>query len=189
MDKKDIYEHLAKIYLDTTPAASRKKPAANKNRKRYFFVAIPFVVGIGAFLLLVSFRGHPLMPAAQTSMVLAGDSIKFNFNLDAAKKQVYSLDLKSANLNGYKTLAFSVRDSNYHDAISCRVEFTNAYREKGEIYFTGISDKWKEFRLALADFKTITDWSEVSGLSFAIEEWNTRDNKGILFIDDVRLLK
>ena len=89
MDKKDIYEHLAKIYLDTTPAASQKKPSANKRHHRYLFLAIPFAVGIGVFLLLVSFRGHPMMPAAQTSLVVASDSIRLSFNLDAAKKQVY----------------------------------------------------------------------------------------------------
>lgn len=189
MDKKDIYEHLAKIYLDTTPAASRKKPAANKNRKRYYYVGLPLVAGLCVFLLLVSFRGTQMMPTAQMSMVVAADSIKLGFNLGAAKKQIYALDLKNANLSGYKTLAFSARNSNYLDAVSCRVEFTNVYKEKGEVYFTGVSDKWREYRLPLTDFKTITDWSEVTGLSFAIEEWNTRDNKGIIFIDDVRLLK
>jgi hypothetical protein len=191
MDKKDIYEHLAKIYLDTTPAAAKSKnikvPA---KRKRYFlFAAVPFAAGVFVFLLLVSFRAHPAIPFSSTSLVVAPDTIRLGFDLENAKKQVYDLDLNRLNLNECKVLVFSLRNSNYNDTLSFRVEFTNAFKEKAEMYVSDVSNKWKEYRLNLTDFKSITDWSEASKLSFIVEEWNTRDNKGILYIDNVRFLK
>jgi hypothetical protein len=191
MDKKDIYEHLAKIYLDTTPATGKKKAALStaKRKRVYLFAAIPFIAGILIFPLLVSFRGHPILPFSSTSMLISADTIKMAFDLETAKKQAYELNLKELNLNDYKVLAFALRDSNYNDTLSFRVEFTNAFKERSEIYVTGISNKWKECRLNLADFKGITDWSEMNGMSFVVEEWNTRDRKGIIFIDDVRFLK
>lgn len=190
MDKKDIYEHLAKIYLDTSPAVPKKKGIAVVSRKKYyFFAAAPFVVGTFLVLLLVSFRGHPILPFASSSLLVSSETIKMSFNLDTAKKQAYDLDLKDLNLNEYKTLVFSLRNSNYNDKLAFRVEFSNAYKERAELYVNDISNKWKEYTFNLSDFKGITDWSEMTGLSFVVEEWNTRDNKGIIFIDDVRFLK
>ena len=190
MDKKDIYEHLAKIYLDTTPPVPGKKnkKSNGKHKVYYLFAAVPFVALLFVFLLPIPFRG-PQPPLSSTSLIVASDTIKMSFNLETAKKQSYSLDLKRLNLNGYKTLVFSLRDSNYNDSISFRVEFSNVFKERAEKYVNGITNKWKEYRINLADFKGISDWSEMAGLSFIIEEWNTRDNKGILFIDDVRFLK
>lgn len=190
MDKKDIYEHLAKIYLDTSPSTKKNVEKSSKKRNIYYlYASIPFAAGILIFLLIASFRSHPALPLSQTSMVVSDETIKLGFNLQAAKKQVYDLDLKNLNLHSYKALVFSLRDSNYNDTLSFRIEFTNAFKEKAELYVKDVSNKWKEYRFELSDFKGITDWTEVTGLSFVVEEWNTRDNKGILFIDNVRFLK
>ncbi len=190
MDKKDIYEHLAKIYLDNTPSVSAKKPplVAKNRRNLYLIAAVPFVVGLFAFFLLVSFKSR-MLPLGSTSLVVSPDTVRMSFNLDTAKKQSYELDLKHLNLNDYKTLVFSMRDSNYNDKLSFRIEFTNAFKERSEIYVNDVSNKWKEWRLALNDFKGISDWSEVTRLSFIVEEWNTKDDKGIIYIDNIRFLK
>ena len=191
MEKKDIYEHLARIYLDsTTPAAKKKSNQRTKSLKNYFFyAAIPLVAGVTIFLLLVSFR-PTLKPVSQTSLVISQEPIKFSFNLDpSAKKQVYDIDLKRLNLAGYTTIVFSLKDTNNKDSLAFRVEFSNAYNERSEMYIRNIDDKWKEYKVSLADFKGITDWTEMAKLSFAIEEWNTKDNKGILYIDNVKFVK
>lgn len=190
MDKKDIYEHLAKIYLDTTPpgAGKKKQKSSGKHKAYYFFAAAPFVVLCSAFFLHMPFRG--VQPSlSTTSLIVSSDTIKMNFNLGTAKKQCYALDLNRINLNGYKTLVFSLRNSNYNDTLSFRVEFANAFKERAEQYVNGITNKWKEIRINLSDFKGISDWSEMNTLSFIVEEWNTRDHKGIIFIDEVRFLK
>ena len=78
---------------------------------------------------------------------------------------------------------------NISDTISLRVEFTSAYKEKSEVYVKNIPYRWQELTFNLSDFKNITDWSEIKDMSFTVEEWNTRENKGIVYIDNVRVLK
>jgi len=197
MDKKDIYEHLAKIYLD----ASLKRK--NKNRKSPTLKNL-FIISIAAiFLLAVSLivsltknkniltaksqGNHPLN--TELALVLQPDIVKLNFNFDPAKKESYTLFLNKLNAARFSTLGFSVKNVDYQDNVTLRVEFSNIFNEKSEVYIKDISHKWKDYKIPLSDFKYINDWSEMSNLSFVVEEWNVRGNKGIVYIDNVRLLK
>ena len=86
-------------------------------------------------------------------------------------------------------MAFSAKKVNYEDSISLRVEFVSAFKEKSEIYFKNISHKWQEYKIDLAQFKNISDWSDMSDLAFIIEEWNAREKKGVVYVDNVRFIK
>ena len=46
--------------------------------------------------------------------------------------------------------------------ISLRVEFTNAFRERSEVYLRNIPHKWQTYKINLTDFKEIMDWSGMS---------------------------
>ena len=197
MDKKDIYEHLAKIYLD----ASLKRK--NKNRKSPTFKNL-FLISIAAIFLLIaslivsltknknislakSQGNQPLN--TELALVLQPDIVKLNFNFDPAKKESYTLFLNKLNAARFMTLVFSVKNVDYQDNITLRVEFSNIFKEKSEVYIKDISHKWKDYKIPLSDFKYISDWSEMSNLSFVVEEWNVRGKKGIVYLDNVRLLK
>ena len=197
MDKKDIYEHLAKIYLD----ASLKRK--NKNRKSptlknlviisiaaIFLLAVSLIVSLTKnknILTAKSQGNHPLN--TELALVLQPDIVKLNFNFDPAKKESYTLFLNKLNAARFSTLGFSVKNVDYQDNVTLRVEFSNIFNEKSEVYIKDISHKWKDYKIPLSDFKYINDWSEMSNLSFVVEEWNVRGNKGIVYIDNVRLLK
>ena len=197
MDKKDIYEHLAKIYLD----ASLKRK--NKNRKspalkNLFFISIAaiFLLTVSLIVSLTKNKGLSLAKLggsqplnSELVLLLQPDIVKINFNFDPAKKESYSLFLNKLNAARFMTLGFSVKNANYQDNVALRVEFTNIFKEKSEVYIKDISHKWKDYKIPLSDFKYISDWSEMSNLSFVVEEWNVRGNKGIVYIDNVRLLK
>ena len=187
MDKKEIYEHLAKIYLD---ASLQKK----KNGKRYplIFKNLPLVISL--FLLLIAVtvfinfqRGKSFR--AETALVLLTDSAKINFHFDPARKETYALNLNKLNLARYRSLEFSVKKVNYYDNISLRVEFSNPYNEKSELYFKDIPNKWQTYKVNLSQFKRISDWTEMATLTFTIEEWNVRQKKGVVYLDNVRLLR
>ena len=70
-----------------------------------------------------------------------------------------------------------------------RIEFNSPYKEKAEYYLKNLPNKWQEFKVSLSEFKGISDWSSLSGLAFSVEEWNTNEKKGVVYIDNVRLLK
>ena len=124
-----------------------------------------------------------------TALYLVQDAAKINFNFDPAKRETFSLNLNNLNLTKYKTLGFTVRKTNPKDAISLRIEFTNRFNEKSEVYVKHISQKWSEQRINLSQFKNIADWQQMKLLVFSVEEWNAREKSGVLYIDDVRLIK
>ena len=197
MDKKDIYEHLAKIYLDAS-LKRKKKSRKSPTFRNLFIISIAvvslLVISLGLSLIknraisLAKLQSNPPLNT-EIALVLQPDLVKINFNFDPAKKESYSLDLKKLNAVRFSTLGFSVKNAHYQDRVTLRIEFTNIFKERSEVYLRDITHKWQDFKIAFSEFKRMSDWSEMSSLSFIVEEWNTRSNKGILYLDNIRLLK
>lgn len=191
MDKKEIYEHLAKIYLDASSKSSKKK---RKNKAhspviRNLAITVVLLVTFGAgSSLWLGFNKKTAKPS-QIALYLVQDATKINFNFDPAKRETFSLSLNNLNLTTYKSLGFTVRKTNPKDAISLRIEFTNRFNEKSEVYVKHISQKWSDQRIDFSQFKNISNWQEMKLLAFSVEEWNAREKSGVLYIDDVRLIK
>jgi len=185
MNKKDLYEHLANIYLD---ASSQKKKKVKKHLKiKGHFLILFGVVGLVIFLFIALNKQKSLN--SEFALVLQPDTAKINFNFDPAKKEIYSINLNKLNLSRFKTLGFSAKLANYQDKISLRIEFTNTFKEKSEIYLKNISHKWQDYKISFLDFKNMGDWSEMSNLSFIVEEWNTKEKQGAVYIDNLRFLR
>jgi len=191
MDKKEIYEHLAKIYLDASNKTTKKKRKGKTHslalRNLLIAAVLLFTFGAGSSLFY-SFNKKTSHPS-QIALYLVQDATKINFNFDPAKIETFSLNLNNLNLSGYKTLGFTVRKTNPRDAISLRIEFINRFNERSEIYVKHISQKWSEQRIDFSQFKNISNWQEMRMLAFSVEEWNAREKTGVLYIDDVRLIK
>jgi len=188
MNKAEVYEHLANIYLDSS--RKRKKIVKSKASRQFkiLFVIIIFIVLV---FLTALFINSPKKTSlnAEIAYVIQPDVVKINYNFNVIKKEVYSMDLNSLELSPFKTLAFSVRKTNPEDTVFLRVELTNAFKEISEVYLKDIKYRWKSFRIALADFKNISEWSDMSKLSFIVEEWNTKNKHGVVYIDDVKFIK
>ncbi|MCX5700167.1 MAG: hypothetical protein NTZ63_01295 [Candidatus Omnitrophica bacterium] len=187
MDKKDIYEHLAKIYLDASSKKKKKNKAYPRLFKNLFIISIFLVVGLGSTLATSLFKKNGL--SSEIALVLQNDASKINFNFNPAKKETFTINLNKLNVGRFKSLAFAVKNVHPSEKISLRVEFTNAFKEKSEIYVKDLSGKWQDYKINLSEFKTIRDWSELSSLTFSVEEWNATAKSGVLYIDNIRLLK
>jgi len=124
MDKKDIYEHLAKIYLDASSTKKKKDSFYSKISKNLLLIALVCVFGISAAFIINSGKYKTNNP--EVALILAPDSLKINFNFDPVKKEILTLNLKHLSLNNYKKIALSVKKMNISDTISLRVEFTSA---------------------------------------------------------------
>ena len=86
-------------------------------------------------------------------------------------------------------MGFTVRKANPKDIISLRVEFTNRFNEKSEIYVKNISHKWTEEKWDFSRFAKILDWQAMKTLAFSVEEWNAREKSGIVYLDNIRVIK
>ena len=187
MDKKEIYEHLAKIYLD---ASSKKKKRTKTHLKLYnnlFVIGLFLLAGIGLNLIYFSTKDKGL--PSETALFILNDHAKINFNFDPVKKESFTVNLNRLNLDRFKTLAFSIKNTSSKNMVSLRVEFTNSFKERSEVYVRNIPPKWHDFKISLLDFKNITYWQEMQNISFIVEEWNAREDRGILYLDNVRFLK
>ena len=187
MEKKDIYEHLAKIYLDASLKRKTKTKERTKLFRNLFVTSVVFIFVLGVSLGLILFQRRGLV--SQTALVLQPDAVKLNFHFDPAKKEQYSISLNNLNLKTYKTLAFSAKKINYKENIPLRIEFSNTFKEKSEFYLKNIPLKWEEFKIDLAKFKTLSSWSEMLKLDFVVEEWNVKEKKGVVYLDNIRFLK
>lgn len=190
MNKKEIYEHLANIYLDASSKSSKKKSKSRSHAKTVqglIVVGAVFVLGLGSFATYshIKNRSQP----QQFALFLYQDAAKINFNFDPAIKEIFSLNLKQLNLSNYKTLGFAVKKTNPFDTISLRVEFTNRFNEKSEIYIKDISNKWTNYEINLSRFVRIEHWTQMKELAFSIEAWNTKEKTGIVYLDNIRVLK
>lgn len=187
MDKTDIYEHLANIYLDTS---RKKKAKANEPRrfKNLFLISI-VVIGILSFSVITN-NVHQKSPLdSEVAFIILPEVIKINYNFNSIKKEAYSVDLNSLNLSPFKALVFSVRKTDPNDVVYMRVELSNGYKEVSELYIKDIRYRWKSFKIALSDFKRISDWSNMAKISFVVEEWNTKNKHGVVYIDDVKFIR
>ena len=187
MDKKDIYEHLAKIYLDASSKKKKKSKARLPFFRKPFFIIGVSVFAFGAFFFFAFNRKHTLK--SEIALLLQTDAAKINFHFDPAKKETYSLDLNKLDITRFKALGFSVKKVNSTGMISLRVEFINDFKEKSEVYFRDIPFRWQDYKIELSKFKNIGDWSSMVHLAFIVEEWNVKEKKGIVYIDNVRLLR
>lgn len=190
MDKKDIYEHLAKIYLDASTKREKriKKPGLFGNL--VLPVGITFILVAAIFVAFKLNQNKTPNLKSEFALILQPDTVKINFHFDPAKKEAYSIDLNQLGLARYKVLAFSARKTARQDNINLRIEFTSAFKEKSEAYIKGaLTHKWQDYKIDLAEFKNIADWSQATKLSFVIEEWNVQEKKGVVYIDNVRFLR
>ncbi len=190
MDKKDIYEHLANIYLD----ASSSKKKEKKNRKssgarNLSLIGLALALMLSFFFAAKTHYSHKPLHTTQIALVLYPDVLKINFHFDPAKKEICAIGLNKLNLTRYNALSFSIKKDGLKNNISLRVEFTNSFKETAFIYLKEIPSKWKEYKIPFPEFKAISDWSEMANLSFIVEEWNTAEKKDVVYIEDVKVLQ
>jgi hypothetical protein len=188
MEKQDIYEHLAKIYLDASVPGKKKQTASPHLVRNLLVMTVVLIAGLSGALALNLRKPHTTPQGSELAVVLAEDVIRINFNFDPAKKETYSLDMKNQDMSNFKTLVFSAKKSSGGN-LALRVDFINTYKEKSEIYFTDITGQWKEYRTELSEFKNISDWSSMKQIVFSIEEWNTKEKSGVVYIENMRLLR
>jgi hypothetical protein len=188
MVKKDIYEHLADIYLDASSKKKKRSKKYHKNFKPLFSGIIVIILAL-TVTLLINVKGKNKALNSEIALVVSNEPIKINFNFDPARKEFYSLNLNKLDLRRFKSLAFSAKRANFKGNISLRIEFTNDFREKSEVYVKDLPNKWNNYKIDFSQFKNIGDWSDMTALAFVVEEWNVKEKNGIVYLDNLRFAR
>lgn len=185
---KDIYEHLANVYLGSSRNKNKNHILSNLAFKNLVKPGIAIIACLVIVLIVVIFREKPISKG-QHALILEDATTKIVYNFDRAEKELAMFDLKDMDLLGFKTLDFRARKSNYKDNLHLSIEFISDFAEKSQIYIKQIPTKWQNFKIDLGEFKDITDWSRMHRLLFVLEEWNAQAKKGTVYIDNICFLK
>lgn len=193
MEKNEVYDYLAKVYLDKQPSAAARpfeKKRPSSFRKHALFLILPII----ALPSLYLFLRHPLRQHTPKGWSLQLDvgneliKIRYNFTASDLKKEGYLISLSDLNAQGFKELEFKARRRKDFGAMHLRVALENNFRENAARYVK-VDSKWRHYKIKLSDFKEITAWDKLKNISFIIEEWNVADKDDCVYIDELRFTK
>ena len=189
MEKNEVYDYLAKVYLDKQPITRENKKVTSWKRNALFLI-VPSII----FLTAYFFLKYPLKAYQAKNYYLgirtADDfiKIKYYFNSAGPKTMAYAIDLRDLDLSGFKALRFEARHLN-EGSLSLRIEIENSLKEISTCYVSGLESAWKEFEVNLEEFHAISEWNNLKSLSFIIEEWNAQAKEDCVYIDAIGFSK
>jgi hypothetical protein len=122
----------------------------------------------------------------------SGFAMKLDYSVDS-KNPAYCgfwMALNGVDASKYDNLAFRVKgDSKIGYTTVFKVELKNAAKQVGRYYVTNITDQWQEVVIPLAEFKGLTDTSNMSEFVIVFEDRIASNKKGVVYIDDIRFVK
>ena len=188
MEKNEVYDYLARIYLDKQPKAQEEKRGLPQ---RIGFPVFLIAVVIIALSFYFVWR-YPVMlvkPEIQSLQINAGSQlikIKYNFNNSDLKREGYGLNFANLDVSKFSVLEFQSRHETKRGPINLRLEIETKRGEKAVCYVGGITGKWNSFKIKLDDFAGISQWQELTRVSFVVEEWNALNKEDTVYIDEIR---
>lgn len=187
MTRDDIYDHLAQVYLGKRSNLDQKK----KKRLNSWLViniiitVVIFASSIYGLTAFLTHRGDVL----QNKIIYALNNgpIRLSYNLEYPYPSVktFSLSIPKLNVAKYKALQFSMRALEEGTPGTVRIEIKNHKNEVAFVFVENVDLSWKNCEIPFEKFRQISDWSDISEVSFVLEAWNTKNKKGALLIDDV----
>lgn len=192
MNREDIYDHLAQVYIGKRK--NQQIEDKKKTRKREFgawlliniiitiMIFSSAVYGLTAFLTR---RGSSLRSNVIFDLYQGPVKIEYNFREAVAPTKSFSLTLPPLDAGQYSKIHFRMRAREEGSPGIVKVIFRNQLNEEAVYYLNDVSRDWRDFSVDLNEFKRITDWTQLKDLSFTLESWNVEDKKGVILIEDI----
>ena len=187
MNREDIYDHLAQVYL------GKRKQADIKKKKQFnawlvINIFITVTIFAGVFYGLTAFltqKGSTFEKNVIYSLHQGSIRVEYNFNSQFPPVQTFSLSLSSLDASKYNKIQFALRGKEEGAPGVIKVVVRNDKGEISSYYVQGIGLGWGDYSIPLSEFKQISDWSNIIDVSFVLESWNVVNKKGVVLIDDV----
>ncbi|MBF0479233.1 MAG: hypothetical protein HQL26_07090 [Candidatus Omnitrophica bacterium] len=187
MDKDEIYDHLAQVYL-----GKRKNSAQNNRRQKREFgawllinILITVLIFSGVFYGLTAFLANRDLKSNVVYFLHNGSiRLAYDFTNPVVPSQIFTLNVRGVDANKFGSLKFSVRAKEGRPGI-VKVVVHNERGEEAYYYVQSVGAKWQEETIPLSQFRTISDWSTLKNVSFVLESWNVDDKRGSVLIDNL----
>ncbi len=184
--KKDVYEHLAKTFLNK----KEKGKFANKKVLKFVYLGIITCFVVIFFLGVILARRQVFSRSLFVIQDRTPVEIDYDFSSTGGDKvRSVSFNLNGINLSKYNHLSLMIRTEK-ETAIdsSVKVKIENTQLEKDSEYITGINGDWREFKVSFNEFEKIKNWSTVKSLSLVVEEWNVVNKIDKIYFDEVKFI-
>ncbi len=187
MTRDEIYDHLAQVYL-----GKRDKVEEKKSRRFNAWLLINIVITL--VILASTFYGFTAFLTGKNELsrnsiiyALTNGPLRIHYDLNDPFPQIkiFALAIPQINASKYKSLNFSIRglEEGYPGVV--KVTIKNRRNEIASFYIKDVRLKWQTVDIPFEEFSQITDWSDITEISFVLEAWNSEKKKGIVLIDGV----
>jgi len=187
MTRDDIYDHLAQVYIGKRKDSDEKKKR-QLNAWLLVNIVITAIIFVSTFYGLTAFFTRQT-PALEKNIVYSLHNgpirVEYNFKEDFPPIKSFALTIPKMDATKFGKIHFSIRAKEEGSPGIVKVILRNKLNESAFYYIHGINLDWKEFTIPLEEFRQITDWTNLTDVSFVLESWNVDNQKGIILIDDV----
>ena len=187
MNRDEIYDHLAKVYLGKKSSVQEIK----KKKMNSAWLAMNIVITL--FILASTFYGFTAFLNRQQVDLknrvvysLNNNPIRIVYDLGYPYPPVktFALTVPTKDISKFSKLNVSIRgmDTGYPGVV--KLILSNQKNEKSTYFLQDIGVDWQHVSIPLEKFH-LTDMTNVTDLSFVLESWNVQSKKGIVLVDDI----
>lgn len=187
MEKNEVYDYLARIYLDKQPKAQEERKGGLQRIGFPVFLIVAVILVLSSYFVW-RYPVRLVKPQAQSLQINTGSQlikIKYNFNNSDLKREGYGLNFANLDVSKFSVLEFQARHQTKYGPLNLRVEIESQRGEKAVCYVSGITAKWNSFKIKLDDFSGISQWQELTRVSFVVEEWNALNKEDTVYLDEI----
>lgn len=187
MNRDEIYDHLAKVYLGKKSSVQEIK----KKKMNSAWLAMNIVITL--FILASTFYGFTAFLNRQQVDLknrvvysLNNNPIRIVYDLGYPYPPVktFALTIPTKDISKFSKLNVSIRgmDTGYPGVV--KLILSNQKNETSTYFLQDIGVDWQHVSIPLEKFH-LTDLTSVTDLSFVLESWNVQSKKGIVLVDDI----
>ncbi len=188
MTRDEIYDHLAQVYLGKRKKGEDKKTENRFNAWLLINILITVIIFASAFYGLTAFFTHNnslLKDNVIYSLHRGVVTMDYRFDEGYPPVKSFALSIPGIDTSSYSNLEFSIRAREEGTPGIVKVVIKNIRNEESAFYVQGVDYKWQEIVIPFTEFQKITDWSQVTDVSFVLEAWNVDKRKGLILIDNI----
>ena len=186
MNRDEIYDHLAQVYLGKREHVEIQKPKPRPSAWLVInvvitaFILTSVVYGLTAFLT-------QRKEAFKSRVVYAlnNSPIRLTYVVGGDYPQVKSLTIAvpEVDVGKYRRLNLSLRSMSGNPGV-LKVVLKNSRDEQASYYLQGLRPRWQDYSIAF-DEMNLTDLKSLKDISFVVEAWNAKDPSGAVLIDNI----
>lgn len=187
MTKDDIYEHLAHVYLGKKEKNKKRKKHPSK-RKLFGQIVLTLLVLTSAFYGFTAFlSGRANYSKNNVIYSLSNNPLRITYDFHDPYPQIkrFLLPIPKTNAAKYKALSFSIRATDDGAPGIVKIMLKNKKDEASSYFLKDVDTKWQKVSIPFEEFSSITDWTNLTDVSFIFEAWNTKDKRGSVLVEDI----